>query len=95
MGKFVIKGGKKLNGSIQPQGAKNEALQVICACLLTSEEIKISNIPEIIDVLNLIEILKKIGVKVEKNQTIRIPSRLIILTWTNCQTLNFLGWELD
>jgi len=66
MGKFVIKGGKKLNGSIQPQGAKNEALQVICACLLTSEEIKISNIPEIIDVLNLIEILKKIGVKVEK-----------------------------
>lgn len=66
MGKFVIKGGNKLQGSIQPQGAKNEALQVICACLLTSDKIKITNIPEIIDVLNLIEILKKIGVKVEK-----------------------------
>ena len=66
MGKFVIKGGNRLKGSIQPQGAKNEALQVICACLLTDEKVTISNIPEIVDVLNLIEILKKIGVKVEK-----------------------------
>ncbi len=66
MGTFVIRGGNKLKGSIQPQGAKNEALQVICACLLTAEPVKITNVPEIIDVLNLIEILRKIGVKVEK-----------------------------
>ncbi|MFC2119245.1 UDP-N-acetylglucosamine 1-carboxyvinyltransferase [Bacteroidota bacterium] len=66
MGKFVITGGKKLNGRIRPQGAKNEALQVICACILTKEKVKISNIPEIIDVINLIDILKKIGVKITK-----------------------------
>ena len=50
MGSFQIEGGHKLNGDIHPQGAKNEALQVICACLLTDQEIIIKNIPEIIEV---------------------------------------------
>ena len=57
MGTFSIEGGFKLKGDIHPQGAKNEALQVICACLLTSEEVLIDNIPEIIDVIKLIDLL--------------------------------------
>ena len=56
MGKFVITGGNKLRGKLHPQGAKNEALQVICASLLTSEKVRIQNIPEIRDVLNLIDV---------------------------------------
>lgn len=66
MSSFKIEGGQKLGGSITPQGAKNEALQVICATLLTPEKIIIRNIPEILDVLNLIDLLKDFGVKVEK-----------------------------
>ena len=58
MAAFVIEGGHKLHGSITPQGAKNEALQVICATLLTSEEVVINNIPDILDVNNLIELLR-------------------------------------
>jgi UDP-N-acetylglucosamine 1-carboxyvinyltransferase len=63
---FEVVGGKKLKGEITPQGAKNEALQVICATLLTKEKVTISNIPAIVDVLNLIDLLKGLGVKVEK-----------------------------
>lgn len=63
---FKIKGGKSLHGSITPQGAKNEALQVLCAVLLTDKKIKISNIPNIQDVNRLIEILSNLGVKIEK-----------------------------
>ena len=66
MSTFSIKGGVKLKGEVIPQGAKNEALQVICACLLTEKEIIIDNIPEIIDVLKLIDLLKSLGVKVNK-----------------------------
>lgn len=66
MGTFKIEGGHKLSGEIIPQGAKNEALQIISAVLLTDQKITIHNIPEIIDVLKLIEILKDFGVKVEK-----------------------------
>lgn len=66
MSTFVIEGGHKLNGSITPQGAKNEALQVICAVLLTSEEVIISNIPNIRDVNKLIFILTELGVKVKQ-----------------------------
>ncbi len=66
MATFQIEGGKKLAGSLQPQGAKNEALQVICATLLTSQPIKISNIPEIRDVMKLIEILSELGVKTNR-----------------------------
>lgn len=66
MASFKIKGGKRLKGSITPQGAKNEALQVICAVLLSPEEVTISNVPDIIDVNRLIGILQDLGVKVSK-----------------------------
>ena len=66
MESFTIEGGHLLKGSITPQGAKNEALQVICATLLTDEEVIIQNIPDILDVNNLILLLKQIGVKVNQ-----------------------------
>jgi UDP-N-acetylglucosamine 1-carboxyvinyltransferase len=66
MGKFVIEGGHRLKGDIKPQGAKNEALQILCATLLTSEKITIRNIPRIKDVLTLIELLENLGVEVEQ-----------------------------
>src|ERR1035437_3782461 len=66
MAKFVIRGGTPLCGEISPQGAKNEALQVICACLLTPEPITIRNIPCIDDVNALIDLLMLLGVKVKK-----------------------------
>lgn len=66
MKSFEVTGGSKLNGEIIPQGAKNEALQVICAVLLTSEEVVISNIPDIVDVRLLIEILADMGVDVRQ-----------------------------
>jgi UDP-N-acetylglucosamine 1-carboxyvinyltransferase len=66
MASFKIEGGHKLNGTITPQGAKNEALQIICAVLLTPEKVVIENIPDIIDVNKLIFILGELGVKVEK-----------------------------
>ncbi|UMB54705.1 UDP-N-acetylglucosamine 1-carboxyvinyltransferase [Lutibacter sp. A64] len=66
MATFVIEGGNKLSGEITPQGAKNEALQVICAVLLTKEKVTISNIPDIRDVNKLIFILGELGVKIEK-----------------------------
>lgn len=66
-GSFLIKGGKKLQGEITPQGAKNEALQILCAVLLTDEEVRVKNIPDIHDVNRLIEILGDFGVKITKN----------------------------
>ena len=66
MGSFIIEGGHPLSGTITPQGAKNEALEVICASLLTSDCVTIKNIPDILDVNNLIKLLKDIGVKVER-----------------------------
>tara|TARA_A100001011_G_C14272595_1_gene827658 strand:+ start:339 stop:1643 length:1305 start_codon:yes stop_codon:yes gene_type:complete len=67
MDSFRILGGKKLGGEIIPQGAKNEALQIICATLLTSDKITINNVPDIKDVMMLIELLKELGVEVENN----------------------------
>ena len=67
MKSFKIEGGHPLKGSIKPQGAKNEALQILCAVLLTSEKVSINNIPNIIDVNKLIHLLGKLGVKVKKN----------------------------
>lgn len=66
MSSFVIEGGHRLSGEIVPQGAKNEALEVICATLLTSEPVTIHNIPDILDVNNLILLLSEMGVKVER-----------------------------
>lgn len=65
---FKVKGGIKLNGIVKPQGSKNETLQILCAVLLTSEEVRIKNIPEIKDVKNLISILSYLGVKIKKNK---------------------------
>ncbi|MBL7768383.1 MAG: UDP-N-acetylglucosamine 1-carboxyvinyltransferase [Flavipsychrobacter sp.] len=66
MDRFEVTGGKKLSGSIIPQGAKNEALQILCAVLLTPEEVRIENIPDILDVNLLIELLGDIGVKINR-----------------------------
>ena len=63
MSKFVVTGGKRLKGVLTPQGAKNEALQVICATLLTKEQVRITNVPEILDILKLIGLLEGMGVK--------------------------------
>ena len=66
MASFIIEGGYPLSGTITPQGAKNEALEVICATLLTEEEVSIANIPNIRDVNNLIVLLEKMGVEVKR-----------------------------
>ncbi|MBD5285765.1 MAG: UDP-N-acetylglucosamine 1-carboxyvinyltransferase [Bacteroides sp.] len=66
MSTFIVEGGHKLHGEITPQGAKNEALEVICATLLTSDRVEMHNIPDILDINNLISMLSEIGVKVEK-----------------------------
>ena len=68
MSSFVVEGGHKLSGTIRPQGAKNEALQIISAVLLTKAEVKISNIPEILDIKNLILLLEGMGVKVTRHE---------------------------
>ena len=66
MASFVIEGGHRLSGEIHPQGAKNEVLQIICATLLTAEEVTVNNIPDILDVNNLIQLLREMGVTVAK-----------------------------
>lgn len=66
MASFIIEGGHKLQGEIYPQGAKNEVLQIICATLLTPEEVIINNVPDILDVNNLIQLMRDMGVKVSK-----------------------------
>src|SRR5688572_24710461 len=68
MHSFEVRGGKKLKGEIVPQGAKNEALQIISAVLLTPEKVTITNIPDIVDVNLLIELLGEMNVKVERPQ---------------------------
>ena len=67
MSSFIVEGGHKLSGTIRPQGAKNEALQIISAVLLTKEEVTISNVPEILDIKNLILLLESMGVKVTRH----------------------------
>lgn len=66
MSKLIIEGGRQLSGSITPMGAKNEALQVICATLLTRSEVEIDNVPEILDVVNLIDLMARMGVAVTR-----------------------------
>ncbi len=69
MSSFIIEGGKKLNGEIEPQGAKNEALQILCAVLLSPEKITINNLPDIVDINILIDLLSDLGVKIQKLST--------------------------
>lgn len=78
MGTFKIVGGNKLHGSITPQGAKNEAMQIICACLLTEDEVIIENLPDISDINNLLDLLKDMGVYVN-----RVDSNKVILQAKN------------
>ena len=66
MASFVIEGGHRLCGEIHPQGAKNEVLQIICATLLTAQEVVVNNIPDILDVNNLIQLMRDMGVTVKK-----------------------------
>ena len=84
MSSFIIEGGHSLQGEITPQGAKNEALQVICATLLTGEEVIIENIPDILDVNNLIALLRDMGVAVKKlsDETYSFRAEEIDLTYT-------------
>ena len=79
MESFVIEGGHTLKGSITPQGAKNEALQILCAVLLTSEVINIHNIPDIVDVNKLIQLLRNFSVKIKKLAKEVIVSKRMIL----------------
>ena len=67
MAAFIIEGGHRLHGEIHPQGAKNEALQVICASLLSSEEVRLRNVPNILDVNNLLQLLRDMGVEVTRH----------------------------
>ena len=69
MGSFQIEGGRKLKGELTPQGAKNEILQILCATLLTPEKVEIENIPDIVDVNKLIDLLGSLGVKIQKKGT--------------------------
>ena len=66
MAVFKVEGGHRLRGEITPQGAKNEALQILCATVLTREKVTVHNIPRILDVMQLIELLRRIGVEVEQ-----------------------------
>ena len=65
MSSFIIQGGKQLSGEVIPQGAKNEALQILCAVLLTPNPVTISNLPDIVDVNKLIDLLESMGVKTQ------------------------------
>ena len=85
MSSFIIRGGNTLSGEVTPQGAKNEALQILCAVLLTAEPVTISNIPDIVDINKLILLLGAMGVKVEKLQsdTYRFTSDDVNLDYLN------------
>ncbi len=87
MSTFVIEGGRALRGDIIPQGAKNEALQVICATLLTSEKVRIENIPDILDVNNLIDLLASMGVTIER------PERTTCIFQADKVDLSYLQTE--
>ncbi len=96
MNSFEVTGGRKLKGEITPQGAKNEALQILCAVLLTPEKVTISNIPAIRDVLALIDILQDLGVEVEKlsEDTYTFKSHNINLDYLKTDTYKKKGASL-
>ncbi|MDY3913814.1 MAG: UDP-N-acetylglucosamine 1-carboxyvinyltransferase [Phocaeicola sp.] len=91
MASFVIEGGHELRGEITPQGAKNEVLQVVCATLLTTEEVTISNIPNILDVNNLIQLLRDMGVSVEKKDIDTYSFKADNIDITYLQSEDFLN----
>ena len=69
MASFIIEGGHKLSGEIRPMGAKNEVLEILCATLLTAGEVTVHNVPDILDVNNLIQLMRDMGVKVSRPKT--------------------------
>jgi UDP-N-acetylglucosamine 1-carboxyvinyltransferase len=89
MGSFIVQGGKSLKGEIIPQGAKNEALQIICATLLTPEKVTVNNIPDISDVNNLIELVGCLGVKISKEAESVISFEAINIDLSYLQTAKF------
>jgi UDP-N-acetylglucosamine 1-carboxyvinyltransferase len=89
MGSFIVHGGKSLKGEIIPQGAKNEALQVICATLLTSQKVTIKNIPDINDVNNLIELVGCLGVKISRESDSVICFEALNINMDYLQTAEF------
>jgi UDP-N-acetylglucosamine 1-carboxyvinyltransferase len=89
MGTFIVHGGKSLSGEITPQGAKNEALQVICATLLTSEKITIRNIPDISDVVKLIELVERLGVRISKESNSTVSFEAVDINLDFLQTSEF------
>ncbi|MDC3109442.1 UDP-N-acetylglucosamine 1-carboxyvinyltransferase [Flavobacteriales bacterium] len=96
MSSFEVVGGKKLSGTIHPQGAKNEALQIICAVLLSKEKIIVKNVPDIIDVNKLIDLLKSLGVEVRKTSkgTFEFQSNDIDLNYLNTEDFELKGKSL-
>ena len=93
MGTFIIEGGHQLKGEIQPQGAKNEALQILCAVLLTDQPVEINNVPDIIDVNKLIALLNNLGVKVTKNgkESYTFQADNINLDWLQSEEYKIQG----
>lgn len=89
MGSFIVQGGKSLKGELIPQGAKNEALQIICATLLTSEKVTVSNIPDINDVNKLIDLIGCMGVKISKVAESVISFEAVNIDLDYLQTLQF------
>ena len=96
MSSFEVVGGKKLSGTIHPQGAKNEALQIICAVLLSKEKIIVKNVPDIIDVNKLIDLLKNLGVEIRKisKGTFEFQSNNIDLNYLNTEDFELKGKSL-
>ena len=89
MGKFKIVGGNKLHGSIVPQGAKNEAMQIICACLLTEDKVTITNLPDIADINNLLSLLQDMGVHVERKSPNEVDIQAKDIDFTYFETEDF------
>ena len=96
MGSFVINGGNKLSGEVVPQGAKNEVLQILCAVLLTPDKVTISNIPDIVDVNKLIDILGDLGVSIQKKSedTYSFQANDIDLSYLHSETFREKGSSL-
>ena len=90
MGSFRIEGGHRLHGEIVPQGAKNEAMQIICASLLTNEEVIIENLPNILDINNLIDLLKGMGVKVKRVTPDRVSLQADAIDFDYFKTQEFI-----
>ena len=96
MSSFEVVGGKKLSGTIHPQGAKNEALQIICAVLLSKEKIIVKNVPDIIDVNKLIDLLKNLGVEIRKTSkgTFEFQSNDVDINYLNTEDFDLKGKSL-